>query len=188
MNYLVFIGPHVFYGTNGILEVQLGGYFTPMLRLYHTVGDHNKWTGLTVDAYIKDKNGHITVKLLGSQPVYRDARIRVSADCKKTKVSNKDGSLIFKIEQLDVDLPHILESPRIQKMLQAFPPHMFHFITASLKTIFIDAVLQLTGEFTLGVHQVRIGEDFSVIGGEATHGGLIMGIGSIKLGKDGFAM
>jgi len=143
---------------------------------------------LAVDCDIKDKDNVREVKLFKSKPVTQNENVIVSCSMKETKVIRKDGSLIVKIEQLELDSNDLSEFGPLKKTLAGFPPNMKNDIIKDLKAIKIDTVIQITGDFFAGQNHLILGEDFSQIGGVKTGGNIIMGTGGIRLSNNSFSM
>ena len=188
MNYLVMIGSDMCYGTNGVLTVQVGDKFIEFFKIREIFRVRSDGSYLAVNCDIKDKDNVREVKLFKSKPVSQNDNVIVSCDKKETKVTRQDGSIIVKIEQIDLDSSKLLEFEPLKKTLAGFPPDMIGSINKSLKAITIDAVIQITGDFFVGQNQVSLGVDSSAIGGVKTEGNFMMGTGGIRLSNNRFSM
>jgi hypothetical protein len=188
MNYLVMLGSDMFYGSNGVLTVQIENKLVEFFRIREIYRARSEGSYLTVDCDIKDNDNVREVKLFKSKPVAENDKIIYSIDHKETIVKRQDGSLIIKIEQIELNNTPLLEFEPVKKTLSNFPPTMLEIIKLQLNSITIDAVIKITGDFYAGKHHLIIGNDYSMIGGIKIGGNLKMGKGGIKLTNNGFQM
>ncbi len=186
MNYLVMLGSDMFYGTNGIITVQVGNRLVEFLRIREIFKVRSTGSYLAVDCDIKDSDNIGEVKLVKSKPVVQSDDITSSFDIQETVVKRKDGSIIIKVEQLDLNNIPLPGYEPVKKALSLFPNDAFGFIMEDLNSISIDAVIKITGDFYAGQYHLIIRDDNSTIDGYKTGGNLLIGTQGMELTNRGF--
>ncbi len=188
MNYLVMLGSDMFYGTNGVLTVENNGKFSEFLRIREFHRNRSNGSFLTVDCDIKDKDNEREVKLFKNRPVAQDDNVNVSVSHTETIVKREDGSLIIRIDQIELHDTPLSEFEPLKHTLSGFPAATREHLEKQLKEITIDAVIKITGEFYAGRFHLNIKDEFSIIQGTKLSGNFSFGTGGIKLSNSGFML
>ncbi len=186
MNYLVMLGSDMFYGTSGVLTVQTGEKFLEFFKIREIYKVRSEGSYLSIDCDIKDNDNIREVKLFKSKPVVINEKVEASYDLKKTIVKRKDDSIIIKIEQLDLKNESLSEFGPVKKTLSGYPSQMKNIILEQLASIYIDAVIKITGDFYAGQHHLIIKDDCTMIDNNKLSGNLSIGTGGLRLTNNGF--
>lgn len=186
MNYLVMLGSDMFYGTNGVLTVQIGNKIVEFFKVREIYNVRSDGSYLSIDCDIKDNDNVREVKLFKNKPVVKNEKIEAYYGLKETVVKREDESIIIKIEQIELKGISLSDFEPVKKILSGYPIHMKDILLQKLVSIKIDAVIKITGDFYAGKHHLIIRDDYTMIDSNKLSGNLSIGTGGIILTNNGF--
>jgi len=173
MKYAIMIGSNMFIGTNGVLSVDSNGKSKEFFRVREINRARSEGSYLAVDCDIKDDENNREIKLFKNNPVVADENVSVSQDKKRMTAKRADGTLIIKVEQLEVTDESLPKTGPVRELLDKNP---------------VDAILRITGNFHAGGHKLMADNSKLMIDTNTLMGNLSVGIGGLKLTAGGFAM
>jgi len=173
MNCAVVFGSDVFIGTTGVMSYEQDGKIREFFRIRELFRERSEGSYLAVDCDIKDEQGNREIKLAKSRPVAGGGDIEVVANPSFTEVKRPDGSIIIKIAQLD---PNTYKIPVVDDE-----------VNIMLEKAQINAIIRITGKFTVGNHVVVADEEKTKIGGFTFSRNLSIGGKGIILSGNGLS-
>ncbi|WP_099368078.1 hypothetical protein [Sphingobacterium sp. 1.A.4] len=174
MKIAVTFGSNKFIGTDGVISYVKDGKLIEFFRIRELFRERSDGSYLVVDCDIKDADGERVIKLAKSKPVASSGDIQVEFDKKHTTVTQQDGSLILKVEQLTLEESKILN---------------VYWIKDYVESNGIEAVINITGIFQIEGNIIyatdeRLILNEAIIAGNTCAGtnGLVINGNSISIG------
>lgn len=177
------IASNVFIGTNGILSTDVEGRPHEFFRIREIFRARSEGSYLAVDCDIKDHEGKREVKLFKSNPVAKSDEVEVKVNKTATIACRQDGEVIIKIVQEEINTP-VEEFPIVKQLMLGWPAAL----KERIKGMQIDAVIKITGNFSIGAYQLIIDENVLSINGTRIGANTKFGTGGIRLLGGGLAM
>lgn len=162
----------MFIGTSGILEHESSGKVKEFFIVREIYRERSDGSYLALDVDIKDFDGVREVKLFKSKPVAESPSVRVSYSKKRTTVTREDGTVVIDVEQLEPHDPSLPQSGPVRGMLNTYQ---------------LDAVIRITGNFSVGNYQVQATTINIKINGTDISGNLLVGTGGLVLRQTGIS-
>jgi hypothetical protein len=177
MEYGFLFGSNLLVNTQTTFSVEIDGKIREFFRVreIYKARDENS-SYLTIDVDIKDNEGTREVKLFKSNVVATQSDIEYSITKNQTIVSRADGTLIIKIEQLEIDDV----TPQLgQNMIDFLNEHK------------VEALIRVTGNFYAGTILVDANEERVILTGQfgvTISGNISSGTNGITMTQMGFGM
>jgi len=174
MKYGVLLGSNLFIDTFGTLSyIDENQKLKQFFKVKEIWRQRSEGSYLALDVDVKDIDGNREIKLHNSKPV---AEGDVNCDRTETGITVRrdDGSLVIKVEQLDPSALILENRPLIMK---------------ALKDLALDAIIKITGGFTIQGVNVTINDETIDVGGFSMSGNFVGGTkAGITLSQRGLSL
>lgn len=171
------LGPNAFIGTTGVLTTIINDKTVEFFRIREIFRVRSEGSYLAVDCDIKDHSGKRLVKLAKNNPAVVSDEVKVTVDKMRTEAFDEAGNLIIRVLQEKYEGPVKGYEPIAGKA---------KYLPEELQEKTLDAVISITGNFSIGDYLVEITDEFLSINDNQISGSMASGTGGLLLTANGF--